>query len=186
MNLRYLSLHLSCLIHQLKLFNKLMLILRRVDGSSPAMTRIQILMLCLAALLALTVTNECWSQSAPSLPQISEIGLRKFAIAKVMPEYPRNAALKQQCGVAVAQLDIAASGEVGRIEILEAPSPLISRAVINAVAKWQFGPMFSSGRPTGVSGKLTFYFVLSGGTVAVRNPNEVGYVGVWPKVQSHD
>jgi TonB family protein len=106
--------------------------------------------------------------------RVGEDGMRKSAASIVMPSYPEDALKKRQQGVAVAELEYDAKGDVVSSSILEAPSKSIGDAVISAVRQWKFVPSKKQdGTPVSVRGKLTFYFEIDKeGNGRVQNPKQ--------------
>ena len=82
----------------------------------------------------------------------------------------------QRAGVAVAQLRIDEEGTVRRVEILEAPSDAIAKSMTGAISRWRFVRNIA-GAGLEVTGKITYYFVISNGTGTVLEPKDAPYVG---------
>jgi len=111
--------------------------------------------------------------SHPSkLIKVSEISLRKLATKTVLPDFPEEAKKRGAKGVAVAQLEVDEKGDVAQVEVLEAPDPLIKKAVADATKQWKFKPSASSGEPVRIQGKLTFYYVIDRNEARVENPRQ--------------
>jgi len=95
-----------------------------------------------------------------------------LAVKVVLPEYPLDAIKKHQTGVAVALVYTDDKLNVSRVDILQAPSPVIANAVRDAVSKWKFRAMSSATARQKLIGKLTFYFLRYKGKYQVLNPQE--------------
>lgn len=97
--------------------------------------------------------------------------LRTRARKTSMPVYPAQAAKEGARGVAVAVLNVDEAGEVTGVEVIQAPHPLIKKAVSEAAMRWEFEPLGVGGQPICVQGKMTFYFdVDTKGQGLARNP----------------
>ena len=116
--------------------------------------------------------------------RFSELDFREMASRVVSPDYPIDAIRSGITGIAVADVHVAANGQVSAINILVAPSGSISRAMKEAVSQWHFNIV--SGRPGTAaaprtalsrSGKVTYYFVRQGSQWKVLSPQESFYVG---------
>ncbi|HEY6249998.1 MAG TPA: TonB family protein [Candidatus Angelobacter sp.] len=114
-----------------------------------------------------------------SLPRFSGHDLRKITEATVPPLYPDDAVKARQTGVAVALVTVTAKGDVSKVDVLEAPSSSIGTSLSDALSQWRFKTATSSGRPTGYTGKVTYYFVFQHGKAVVLNPDEAPYIGRW-------
>jgi TonB family protein len=114
----------------------------------------------------------------PYLASTSEAVLRASALKIVRPAYPLGAVQSRQTGVAVAQIYVDDRGLVGKVEVLEAPSPSIAESVREALGRWKFEPEMD-GRGVEVRGKITYYFVISKDKSAVLEPKDAPYVGRW-------
>jgi len=91
--------------------------------------------------------------------RVGEDGMRKSASKTVMPSYPREALKKREQGVAVAEVQYDAQGDVVNTTVLETPSKSIGDAVVAAIKQWKFVPSKKQdGTAVSVRGKLTFYF----------------------------
>lgn len=112
----------------------------------------------------------------PPLVQVPESVLRKLATKTVMPIYPETSKNQGVKGVAVAKLHANEKGVLTNIEILEAPNSEIGRAVINALQQWRFKAPYVEGKVIAFEGKLTFYFIISGGRARVENPRKFNLV----------
>lgn len=129
--------------------------------------------LCIAALVGAgqILGHINWRRSlgrGPSIARVHEATLLAAAKFRVMPEFPPEALLRRQAGVAVAKLTLDPRGTVELVEVLEAPSQELALAVESALRLWNFDASRLVGptNPTAITGKLTFYFSLErGGTV---------------------
>ena len=117
-----------------------------------------------------------YSQS-PSPPRMSEKSLRKIAKATTKPLFPEDAIRQRQTGVAVAKMTIDESGSVFKVEVLEAPNETIGASLTKALLEWRFEPNEINGRPTKLTGKVTYYFVFQNGKPVVLSPDEAPYLG---------
>lgn len=109
-----------------------------------------------------------------AIVRIAEKPLRKMARKTVMPDYPKEARKRGGKGVAVAQLEIDENGDVVKVEVLEAPDPLIYSAVESAVKAWKFNAATVKDRGrVRVQGKLTFYFIIDKLGARVENPQDI-------------
>jgi protein TonB len=113
-----------------------------------------------------------WGSQTLKSVTVHETYLRKRATKTVTPGFPEQAKKRGAKGVVVAQLNVNERGEVARVEVLEAPDPLIKEAVIKAIEQWRFNPPTISGKPVRIRGKLTFYYVIERGKGRVDNPRQ--------------
>ncbi len=112
----------------------------------------------------------------PSYGFTSEGVIRARAITAPKPSYPLDALRSGTSGVVVAAISLTANGtNVSRVEIVEAPSPLLGAAVDKAIRSWHFAAWEDNS--TKVSAKLTFYFVIKGRRGSVFNPSEMPLFG---------
>jgi TonB family protein len=112
-------------------------------------------------------------QPGETVIRVGEDGMRKSALKTVMPAYPEDALKRAQQGVAVAETQYDGRGVVTDASVLEAPSPGIGQAVVEAIRQWKFKPSTLDGKPISVRGKLTFYFVIGeDGRGRVENPKQ--------------
>ncbi len=147
------------------------------------------LTLCLLAALALHVSpsrldGRDRQAAASRLPESAGAGsvtvgarsLLDAILSRTLPTYPPQALAAKSQGVVVATLSIGQTGNVERVEILQAPSPVIGDAVKSALATWRFREAKLDGRPIRVEGKLVFYFDINGtkGQVTLAEPATVG------------
>jgi TonB family protein len=124
----------------------------------------------LTAELLKTLPKE--NQSSAQVVRVGEDGMRKSAEKTVMPVYPKEAIKGEQQGIAVIEAQYNGEGEVTDTTVLEAPSPSIGQAVIDAVKQWKFKPSSLDGKPISIRGKLTFYFVIKDKKGWVENPKQ--------------
>jgi TonB family protein len=118
-------------------------------------------------------------ESSSSVPTTSESILRRWATKTVRPSYPQAAITKRTEGVVVVNVRVAPSGRVSGVHVLEAPSIAIAQSTIDAVSKWEFQQAPLNQTAIGFTAKLTFYFVLKGGSPLVQSPSEATYLGDW-------
>jgi len=97
-----------------------------------------------------------------------------------MPSYPDGAIKKGESGLVVALVSVREDGVVLNVKILEAPSESIKASVLTALGAWRFNHGTINGKATGITGKISFYFVLKKGVGIVFNPDDAPYVGRWP------
>jgi TonB family protein len=107
---------------------------------------------------------------ASKVLRVSEKTLRKMATFAVTPDYPKEAKKRKVQGVVVSQIEVDEKGDVNKVNVLEAPNPIIKKAVTEALAKWKFKTNTINGEPIRVVGKLTFYYVLANGKATVEDP----------------
>jgi TonB family protein len=106
---------------------------------------------------------------------MGEFSARRAATRKVTPAYPAASVARKSAGVAVASFTSDPSGKVQSVTILEAPDEAIAAAVREAVEAWEFSPITVMGEsgPSGLRGKLTFYFRVNGNKGMVANPEDM-------------
>lgn len=117
-----------------------------------------------------------WGLQTLKSVTVHETYLRKRATKTVPPGFPEQAKKRGAKGVVVAQINVDEQGEVARVEVLEAPDPLIKEAVIKAIEQWRFDPPTIGGKPVRIRGKLTFYYVIERGKGRVDNPRQFNQV----------
>lgn len=100
------------------------------------------------------------NQTGEVVVRVGEDGMRKSAEKTVMPVYPKETVKQEQQGIAVIEAQYNGKGEVTDAVVLEAPSPSLGQAVVDAARQWKFKPSSLDGKPISVRGKLTFYFVI--------------------------
>jgi len=120
--------------------------------------------------------------AALSHASTSEGMLRSHVTRIIRPSYPAVDLARATTGIAVANLRVAADGNVERLTILEAPSSSIAQSVAAAVSKWKFQPW----PQTVMSAKVTFYFEFKNGQGIVWYPSEAPYLGRWPSPKRND
>jgi TonB family protein len=111
-----------------------------------------------AAALSWTLSGICLGDDGQCSIHRPEGRVRREAIKRVPPVYPRLAAGIDRPGVVVADVRFNADGRAFRTTILESPSKPLSDAVERAVAQWRFsyGP---NNDGCVVQTKITFYFL---------------------------
>lgn len=118
---------------------------------------------------------------APPLPKLSELDFRSAASVTATPVFPEDAYKAHKTGVAVALVSTDPQGTVIKVEVLESPSPSIAHALTDALEKWRFVHGTMEGRPTGILGKITYYFLIQEGRPVVLSPENAPFVGArWP------
>lgn len=70
---------------------------------------------------------------------------------KVPPKYPPAAKASNISGVVILDAIIATNGTVKDIRVLETPSPLLTTAAKEAVARWHYEPFLADGHPQEVN-----------------------------------
>lgn len=128
---------------------------------------------CTAAVTSPTAARIHAARQSNSSPQplnasINEIGIRRHALSMVAPLFPDESVRLGHEGVAVAGIQFAPTGQMERVEILEAPDSFIAASMREALSKWTLrleGPT-----PPRMSSKATYYFVISSGKGAVFAP----------------
>jgi len=105
--------------------------------------------------------------------RVPEKMLRQWAIKAVMPNFPIQAKEHRIEGVAVVGIEINTSGNIEKVEVLQAPDQSISEVVMSAVKQWQFKIPPVDNRSVRVKSKLTFYFVIDGASARVENPRKI-------------
>lgn len=125
------------------------------------------------ALLFLLSLTSCSTNTPPKAClelTAREASIRDFAVRKVLPAFPSDAASANVSGVAVAKVRIDEKGTLTSVEILEAPHPSIAQATIDAIKQWQFKFNENEAEPECFNSKLTFYFVIEDGKASVKDP----------------
>jgi TonB family protein len=123
------------------------------------------------ALLILLSWTSCTAPLQPCLELTArEASIRDYAVRKVLPAFPAEAANASVSGVAVAKVRIDEKGTLSSVEILQAPHPSIAQATMDAVKQWQFKFYENDVAPECFNSKLTFYFVIEDGKAFVRDP----------------
>lgn len=131
--------------------------------------------ICFFPFLVTGLAIKAFSQSTL---RVSESTLRKAAIKTVMPSFPEESRKHKKTGIAVAFLHIDEKGNVGKVDTLDAPDPLIKEAVVSAIKQWVFKPTHFRGEPVKVQGKLTFYYIIDGKGARV----EIKSLKLWVRV----
>lgn len=124
------------------------------------------------ALLFLLSLTSCSAAPPQACLELTarEASIRDFAVRKVLPNFPSDAANANVSGVAIAKVRINEKGTLTSVEILEAPHPSIAQATIDAIKQWEFKFQENEATPECFNSKLTFYFVIEGGKAFVRDP----------------
>jgi hypothetical protein len=116
-----------------------------------------------AMMLALTA-------GASAQSRMGETGLRML-VTGPKPVYPPALQAKKTTGVAVAAVLVNPDGRMGTVVVLEAPDPLMSTAVQDALMQWRRSARITENAAW--SAKLTFYFQIRNGIGVVLNPDEM-------------
>jgi outer membrane biosynthesis protein TonB len=114
----------------------------------------------LTAVLAPAVASEDFART-------SETSLRRMANHTVLPKYPSEAVRLHQTGVVVADVYLYETHTLYRVDVLQAPSLAIAKAVEEALSKWRFAPPASGDARMKIAGKVTFYFLFHRGRYRV-------------------
>ena len=114
-------------------------------------------------------------------PRLSERNLRRDATAISVPRYPDEDVKAHKAGVAVAEIAVDEKGKVKAVRMLEAPSNTIAAAMSQALLEWKFAGGAINGNPSGIVGKVTYYFVFQHGKPVVLSPEDAPYLGPLPK-----
>jgi TonB family protein len=102
----------------------------------------------------------------------NEYGVRRMAIATVMPAYPEEAINDGAQGEVDAAVRFDEDGTLDRVKILESPHPALSKAVTEAVKQWKVKLLFSAAHERKrLHGELRFHFVIKDGQALVENPS---------------
>src|SRR5262249_36643460 len=125
----------------------------------------------LAIIFGLLATTAGAAQDEGPLIRVAETSLRRAATRMVMPEYPKGE--EQLNGVAVAEITTDVSGNLSRVDILEAPSKSAADSMKNAISQWKFKLSYRDGKAVRYLSKLTFYFSYNHGKRQVRNPKVI-------------
>lgn len=76
------------------------------------------------------------------------------------PEYPIEARLKGVQGHVIVAYTVTARGDIQDIEILESPSPLLTKSVLRTLSRWKFQPSIKDGKAISVRLKEAIDFTL--------------------------
>lgn len=76
------------------------------------------------------------------------------------PRYPDTARIARTAGVVVLSATIASDGRVVDVVVESSASPLLTRAAVEAVARWRYRPATVSGHPVAVILRVTLTFRL--------------------------
>ncbi len=105
--------------------------------------------------------------------RVGEDGIRKSAVKKIMPAYPKESLQKKSKGVAVAEIQYDGNGDVSEVKILESPDSATGESVAKAMQQWKFKPSRMNDKAISIRGKVTFYFVIDAkGVGRVENPKQ--------------
>jgi TonB family protein len=100
-----------------------------------------------------------------------EYGIRQRATSKVEPEFPDEAVKAGAEGVVIAAVQFDESGALSKVEILDAPHPLLKQAVADAVRQWKIKPTtMITGELARRQGELRFYYSVRNGVGQVSAP----------------
>jgi hypothetical protein len=102
--------------------------------------------------------------------RIDEPTLRSRVVSTVHPVIPPDYQPRTPAR-AVAEIEVSANGSLLAIEILEAPSVNLARAVQSALKSWKFRSFGAA--HVRYLGKLTFYFVSVDGVTRALSPEEM-------------
>jgi len=119
--------------------------------------------------------------AAQAPDRVPEAVLWRNAATIVTPLFPDDALKAGVVGVGVCEIIGDAGGAVSSVRVLQAPTPSLKLAMINALRQWTFKPADGKGDATHFTGKITFYFVAEHGTGRVFRPENAPYIGRWPQ-----
>jgi TonB family protein len=130
--------------------------------------------------LVVVLIGSLGAQEAQDKGELStgEYVVRKRAIIHPVPRFPDEALRLGIKGIVVAEIHVNQLGSVKQVNILEAPSALLSNSVSEALRRWQFEPAKIKNEPRSFEGKLFFYFVINGSIGQVLTPQQAVEQGV--------
>ena len=111
-------------------------------------------------------------RSVAARPDANEMPAERFvalATTVAMPTYPRGSLQRRAGGVAVARATVSRSGDVGGVEILEAPDNEIGGSLRTALLHWRF-PAQGPDNHLDRRGRVVVYFVVDGARGLVLTP----------------
>lgn len=123
------------------------------------------------------------SSVAQEVATLADRTLRRLAIERPLPEYPKASIDSKSTGVAVISVRVDVDGRVEYAEVLEAPDEHIRQSVLSAVKRWTFGPVVSAPGATDrkrIHGKLILYFRLKGTTGEVLDADQAAGINTPP------
>ena len=94
---------------------------------------------------------------------------QNFAMPR--PVFP-EAALRDGAQGAVILSFYRYKGKAALVKVVESPHPALTRAAVEAVQQWGWLPFIVDGKPYPILTKLTFNFVIAGGTGRVDDPED--------------
>ncbi len=148
---------------------------RRRNESPARLSRISIIAIGIVIVIAPVPLRA--QSGAETKTTVADDPIRGFAESTVLPLYPESSKRAHETGVAVAQIRLDQKRRLQQVDVLEAPSDAIKAAVIEALQKWRFRA--ASDDPPGtnlagatLTGKVTFYFYVSGDRYVVAGPKE--------------
>lgn len=116
----------------------------------------------------INAASQANASTEPLNASMNEVGIRRYVTNVVHPAYPEESLRLGHEGVAVAAIQFAPTGQMARIEILEAPDSFIAASMEEVLAKWTFP--FKTSTPPRMSSKATYYFVITAGKGTVFAP----------------
>lgn len=136
--------------------------------------------------LAIVAPAQVASQAGPvrqageRLATTSEGVLRRSARPQVHPKYPEESLGLGHQGVAVVELEFAPSGDLARVDILEAPDEWVAAAMGEALRQWRLPMKTVDGlAPPRMIAKATYYFVISDEKGNVFEPERAPMARQW-------
>jgi hypothetical protein len=131
-----------------------------------------------------SVASEKYCPS-PRRTSTSEMVLRGKAVDVPTPKCDDTGVEEGRVVPGVAQVQVASSGRVVHVDVLEPTSGPVAASLSSALANARFQPLdLTNGVPDFRSAKLTYYFVKRGARCVALSPSEAGYVGRWPVAQT--
>ena len=82
---------------------------------------------------------------------------------KVQPVYPQSAQADKVQGIVILEAIIGVDGKVSDVRVLRSV-PLLDKAAVDAVSKWEYTPALLEGKPTAVVTTVTVTFTIDGGS----------------------
>jgi predicted permease len=152
----------------------------RASRISPvrALRVLGVCVLCVTAPVLTPVAVRAQERPSDDAAMTGEGGIRKMASNTVKPVYPAEAVRRGIEGVVVARTRSGHDSRMLRVDILQAPDPLLAAAVTQALMQWRTSEFRSD--IVAIEGKVTFYFRIERGRGRVLNPEEMpGNAHVW-------
>jgi TonB family protein len=102
---------------------------------------------------------------------VGPLVFRAQAVVSFLPTYPVRSVMSGHVGRSVVELEVAETGAVSSLRVLEAPDPEIGASVSSALNKWRFRPFELKSRNENVRARsrLIFYFKIENGVGIVTD-----------------